>query len=72
MIECYPCGTMVKTKLGGITGMITAYTIRFEKVQYEISYFYDGKEEAVWMHEAQFIVEKTEKQSIGFKQVITN
>lgn len=67
MIELFPCGTMVKTLVGQIDGMITASVIRFDKVQYEISYFHDGEEKTVWMHEQQF-TSNAEKQSIGFKQ----
>jgi hypothetical protein len=65
-VELLPCGTMVKTKLGSISGMITASVIRFDKLQYEISYFHDGEEKTVWMNEAQFTTEAN-KTTIGFK-----
>ncbi len=65
-VEVFASGTMVKTKLGSITGMITASVIRFDKSQYEISYFHDGEEKIVWMNEAQFTTEAN-KLKIGFK-----
>lgn len=65
-ISCFPCGTIVITVIGSIKGMITAFIIRFDKVQYEISYFHDGEEKTVWMHEKQFSTEGTKK-AIGFK-----
>lgn len=65
-LSVVPCGTIVKTVIGSIEGMITAFIVRFDKVQYEISYFHDGEQKTLWMNEMEFTA-KTEKQSIGFK-----
>ena len=61
-----PCETIVKSKYGNIEGMITCQNIRFDKVQYEISYFNDGEQKTVWMNEGEFETD-VKKQSIGFK-----
>jgi hypothetical protein len=62
----FPCGTTVTTKYGRIEGMITAQSIRFDRVQYEISYFDSGDHKTVWMNEFEFETE-ADKKSIGFK-----
>ena len=64
---CFPCGAMVKTKLSNIEGMITCQSIRFDKVQYEISYFNNGEQKTVWMNENEFET-NTERKMIGFVQ----
>jgi hypothetical protein len=64
----YPCGTKVTTVMGGISGMITAVQIRFEMVNYEITY-YDQANSVhlqIWQHEQEFTTE-AEKRQIGFK-----
>ena len=64
-----PCSTIVKTICGNIVGMITAVVIRFEKVQYEITYESSGKFETTWMNEAEFkTMSEYEKIKIGFKR----
>ena len=50
----FPCGATVKTKYGNIDGMITAQSIRFDKIQYEISYFNSGDQKTIWMNENEF------------------
>ena len=62
----FPCGAMVKSKYGSIEGMITAQSIRFDKVQYEISYFNSGDQKTVWMNENEFET-NVEKRAVGFK-----
>lgn len=62
----FPCGAMVKSKYGSIEGMITAQSIRFDKVQYEISYFNSGDQKTVWMNEEEFET-NVEKRAVGFK-----
>lgn len=66
VIKIIPCGTLIKTVYGNIEGMITCCDIRFNKIQYEISYFLNGEEQTIWMHEEQFETNK-EKIKIGFK-----
>ena len=63
----YPCGATIKTKIGSIEGMITCQSIRFGNVKYEISYFSDGKQESIWMHEDEFTTNDTKQTKIGFK-----
>ena len=65
---CLPCGSIVKTKLSNIEGMITCQSIRFDKVQYEISYFNNGEQRTVWMNENEFET-NIEKQVIGFLSI---
>jgi hypothetical protein len=66
MVTVYKCGIKVITVIGNIEGMITGVSIRFEKVQYEVSFFYDGEQRCYWMHEQEFITNE-EKVKIGFK-----
>ncbi len=65
-INVFQCGTKVDTKIGKIQGMITCSSIRFDKVQYEITFNNDGKFETVWMNEEEFETIAI-KQTIGFK-----
>lgn len=65
-ILIYPCGINVCTRTGSLLGLITCSSIRFDKIQYEITYLNDGKFETVWMNENEFRSEG-EKQYIGFK-----
>ena len=68
MIEVYPCGIMVTMIYGNITGMITAFCIRFDRVQYEISYFNLGEQQTIWVDEKQFnTCNSHNKINIGFK-----
>lgn len=67
-ISIYRCGETVKTKNGGVEGMITCSSIRFDRVQYEISYFLLGDQKTIWMHEEEFTIASKKTVSIGFKQ----
>ncbi len=60
-------GTIVKTKMGNIEGIITGATIRFNNVSYEISYFMDGEYKEAWLNEVEFTIDNIERQKIGFK-----
>lgn len=62
----FPCGTMVKIKISGIKGMITCSSIRFDKIQYEVTYFLDSDHKVSWMNENEFET-SDKKQSIGYK-----
>ncbi len=62
---CVPCGAIVKTKLGGLEGMITSQNIRFDKVEYEVTYFVDGEKKVIWMNENEFVT-NVKRESIGF------
>jgi len=68
-MEIYASGTEVIIKFGNIKAMITAATIRFGKVAYEVSYFWDGEHMTAWLNEAEFTVENGKMESIGFKAV---
>lgn len=68
IFNIYAPGTRVKTKIGEIEGIITAATIRDLRIQYEVSYFYDGQYKNVWLDEYEFyLVDKGGKIVIGFK-----
>ena len=47
--------------------MITCISIKFDKVQYEISYFYLGEQKIVWLDENEFETNEN-KYKIGFKK----
>lgn len=66
VINTIACGTMVKTRVGGITGMITGVCIRFDDVQYEISYFAGEEEKSIWMRQQQFVAREISIKPIGF------
>lgn len=66
-LEILKCGTKVVPKLNNTEAIITAVSLRFDKVSYEVSYFYNGEYKVIWLHETEFEVDKTQKQSIGFK-----
>ena len=68
IISLFPCGIKVRMILSGIEGMITCSSIRFDKVQYEVSYFIEGKHETVWMNENEFET-NNQKVKIGFKSL---
>jgi hypothetical protein len=61
-----PCGTIVKTVIGNIVGMITGVCIRFDDVQYELSYFSGDEEKSIWMRPQQFVVNHFSANTIGF------
>jgi len=66
-MKSFTCGTIIKTYVGNIEGMITCISIRFEKITYEISYFYNGEQKVIWMNENEFSAGKVNsKQEIGF------
>lgn len=68
-MHIFECGTKIVTKIGSVQAIITAACIRFEKVQYEISYFVDGERKEVWVDEREFTVDSgTFKKQIGFKK----
>ena len=68
-ISLLACGTVVKTKLSSIEGMITCQSVRFGKVSYEITYFVNGDQKCIWMNEEEFEV-TAERNLIGFKNRI--
>ena len=60
------CGTFIVTKLHKIEGMITASTIRFDAVIYEITYGVDFK--TVYMRRDEFdTVGKVKTSKLGFE-----
>jgi hypothetical protein len=66
-IQIYPCGTEVNTVIGNIRGMITACSIRFDSVQYEITHLVGDKIECVWLREPEFTTE-AKKVALGYKK----
>lgn len=63
------CGTGVQLIHGNIEGMITAFVVRFDKVEYEVSYFDSTKNEVVktWVNEAEILDGTKNRVTIGFK-----
>jgi hypothetical protein len=64
-LKSYKCGTLIQTKISNIDAIVTCVSIRFDKITYEVSYFYDGDYKVIWLNEDEFTA-KTEKQIIGF------
>lgn len=62
-------GTMIKSKVGGIKGMIVEILIDFSNIpRYKILYFSNGVDCEVVMHEQQFDIEEDEKKKAGFQK----
>jgi hypothetical protein len=62
-----PCGTEATTIIGNIKGLITATSIRYGEVKYELSYFYNADYKQCWLHENELNINKHQKNQIGFK-----
>lgn len=71
MINCdslVPCGTLVEVSYSPeIKGMITAQFVRFDMVQYEISYFVGGDKVVIYLNENEFKIQ-SHPQEIGFSK----
>ena len=61
------CGTKALTKMAHIEAIVTAISIRFNRAQYELSYFHNGEYKTMWMDESEFDIDPIEKVTIGFK-----
>lgn len=61
------CGTRVTPKLQNFEGIITGISIRYDKVSYEVSYFYNGDYKSIFMDESEFDVQACDKTIVGFK-----
>lgn len=62
------CGTNVETIVGKFYGIITGINIRFDRIQYEVSYCVDSDIKTIWLTENEVNVSsKSEKQKIGYK-----
>lgn len=63
------CGSKVKSVLTNIEGIVTAVSIRFTSVAYEVSYFNNGEYKQVWLNESEFeLSSNAKKETIGFKK----
>lgn len=68
MTKVFECGTKAITITGKIEGIITGISIRFDKVSYEFSYFYNGDYKSVFLNENEFsVVVDTKKAGIGYR-----
>lgn len=65
-IEIHPCGTKVFLKTGGAEGYISEVSIKFDNVQYFISYWNNGVQ-TCWVNEKEFSTTNQYKTEIGFK-----
>jgi hypothetical protein len=66
-MEILKSGTLVTTNSSQIKAIVTGACIRFEKVNYEISYFYNGEYKTAWLNENEFSVENAVTEKIGYK-----
>jgi effector-binding domain-containing protein len=69
-MKVFRCGLNVITRNGSIKAIITGINIRYERVNYEISYFFDGIYKSVWLDQDEFHVIAKQKDvylTIGFK-----
>ena len=62
----YSCGTEVVVKRPGVWGNITAITIRFGLVTYEVTYYVDSVQQRIWVTEDE-IMKNGHKIKLGFK-----
>ena len=68
-MNIHKCGSEIRTKFGNHNGIITAVCIRFQSIQYEVTYYFQGDYKVVWMNECEFFVDKENKSGIGFKNL---
>ena len=66
-MRIFECGTMVIIKVSGFSAMITAVEIKFDRISYELTYYYDGEHRTVWMREEEFTTEEIKR--IGYKTI---
>jgi len=66
-MKIFECGIMVIIKVSGISAMITAVKIKFDRIYYELTYYYDGEHRTVWMREEEFTTEEIKR--IGYKTI---
>lgn len=66
-ISLIPCGTFITIKAGGFDAMVTAASIRFDDIRYEVTYFVNMKAETLWLNEAEFEL-SGERREIGFRK----
>jgi len=60
------CGTLVTTKVGGVHGMITGATIRFENIIYEMTYYAADEFKTGWFKEEEINIDDSNVKKIGF------
>lgn len=63
------CGTKAITTIGKVEGVITAISIRFNTVSYELSYFTRDEYKTAWLNESEFTTESKGRNEVGFKQI---
>lgn len=66
-MKVIPCGTHITIKLNSVEGIITAVSIRFNAIAYEISYFSGNDYKQIWLNDAEFTA-LVKKKQIGFNQ----
>lgn len=68
MISVYPCGTKVKINDTSITGYVSAITMRWNNIAYEVTWWTEDVKKMEWCTEVDFTVltEDTKKEPIGF------
>lgn len=61
------CGAKAITKVGQIEGMVTGINIRFDRIQYELTYLFNGEIKVTWFHEEEFDLSADDKIKVGFR-----
>jgi len=66
-VKIYKPGSVVTTKINSIEAIITGVTIRFNAIQYELSYFDNKEYRTAWLNENEFEIKgEAVIQKIGF------
>lgn len=66
-MEILKCGLEVELKNTKIIAIITACCIRFDKVNYEVSYFNGLEYKSIWVNEKEFNAENKLTDKLGYK-----
>lgn len=66
-LKVLPCGTSITSINGDVMGNISCISIRYGKISYELTYFFNGEFKTTWMHESEFN-HGAVKQKIGFNK----
>ena len=65
-MNIYPCGSSVVITRSGYQGDVTAVEIRYELVRYEVTYYVEGVQQRIWVHEKE-LNNPINKVKLGFK-----
>jgi len=66
-MDIIPCGTKARPNGQDLKCTVTAISIRFCRITYELSYFFGGDYKTIWLDECEFETDYDSKVPIGFK-----